>query len=295
MTEHTPVATVELNLDELKGHVGRRAESTDVVTAAPANLLRLAFGRPEHEFRDGDVLPPGWQILYFLPRYRQEELRPDGTPIDAGIVPSMPLPRRMFAGDRFRFVAPIHIGETLRRETELTDISIKTGATGTLVFATTVNRISGPHGLAVEEERRTVFREEVRPGEQNQAPRREAAPTDTPWRRTVRPDSVLLFRFSALTFNSHRIHYDRPWAMQTEGYPGLVVHGPLTSTLLIDFARDHSRARTLRTYTTQARAPLFDTAPFELRGRPTTDGGGTELWVVTPEGTVAMSARVEFG
>ena len=108
------------------------------------------------------------------------------------------------------------------------------------------------------------------------------------------PDPVVLFRFSALTFNSHRIHYDRPWAMEIEGYPGLVVHGPLTSTLLIDFARDQHPGRVFLTYTTQARAPLFDTAPFELRGRPTPDGRGCELWAVTPEGTVAMSAQAEL-
>ena len=106
------------------------------------------------------------------------------------------------------------------------------------------------------------------------------------------PDPVLLFRFSALTFNSHRIHYDRPWAMEREGYTGLVVHGPLTSTLLIDFARDHNPGRVFTGYET--RAPLFDTAPFELRGRPTADGRGAEMWAVTPEGTVAMSARAEL-
>jgi 3-methylfumaryl-CoA hydratase len=105
---------------------------------------------------------------------------------------------------------------------------------------------------------------------------------------------VLLFRFSALTFNSHRIHYDRPWAVEREGYPALVVHGPLTSTLLIDFARDHTRGRALATYETQARAPLFDTAAFELRGRPSADGRAVELWAVTPDGTVAMSARAEL-
>ena len=115
-----------------------------------------------------------------------------------------------------------------------------------------------------------------------------------PWRRRIAPDPVLLFRFSALTFNSHRIHYDRPWAMEREGYPALVVHGPLTSTLLIDFARDHARGRAFAGYETQARAPLFDSAPFELRGRPTADGRGAELWAVTPEGTVAMSARAEL-
>jgi 3-methylfumaryl-CoA hydratase len=156
-----------------------------------------------------------------------------------------------------------------------------------------VSRISGPDGLAVEDERRTVFREEVKAGETNQAPRREAAPSDVPWRRVVTPDPILLFRFSALTFNSHRIHYDRRWAMETEGYPALVVHGPLTATLLTDFARDQSPGRSLRSVTTQARAPLFEGAPFELRGRPTPSG--SELWAVTPQGTVAMSAQVELG
>lgn len=105
---------------------------------------------------------------------------------------------------------------------------------------------------------------------------------------------MLLFRFSALTFNSHRIHYDRPWAVEREGYAGLVVHGPLTSTLLIDFARDHAGGRAVVAYEAQARAPLFDTAPFELRGHPAGDGGAAELWAVTPEGTVAMSARADF-
>jgi 3-methylfumaryl-CoA hydratase len=288
------MAKTELDLDSLRAHVGRRQESTDVVTAAPANLLRLTFGRGEPELRVGDALPPGWHILYFLPRFGPDELRPDGSPRDAGVVPPMPLPRRMFAGERFRFHRPIRVGETLRRETELADISAKPGGTGTLVFATVVNRVFGPQGLAVEEERRTVFREQVKPGERNQAPRREPSPTDVTWRRRLEPDPVLLFRFSALTFNSHRIHYDRSWAVDVEGYPDLVVHGPLTSTLLIDFARDSNPGRMFRAYTTQARAPLFVGAPLELRGRPLPDGRGCELWAVTPEGTVAMSAQAEL-
>ncbi len=281
-------------LEDLKAYVGRREATADIVTAAPANLLRLAFGRNEPELRPGDLLPPGWQCLYFLPRFGPDALRPDGSPLDTGVIPPMPLPRRMFAGERFRFHRPLRIGDTVRRETELADIATKTGGTGTLVFATMVQRIFTSEGLAIEEERRTVFREEVKSGERNQAPRRETAPADVPWRRTIAPDPVLLFRFSALTFNSHRIHYDRPWAMEREGYTGLVVHGPLTSTLLIDFARDHNPGRVLQTYEAQARAPLFDTAAFELRGRPTADGRGAELWAVTPEGTVAMSARAEL-
>jgi 3-methylfumaryl-CoA hydratase len=257
-------------------------------------LLRLAFGRPEPEFKVGDALPPAWLPLYFLPRHGPGDLRLDGTPMETGVVPPMPLPRRMFAGEQLRFRRPVRIGETLHRETELTDVSVKRGSTGTLVFATVINRFNGPDGLAVEDERRTVFREEIKAGEGNQAPRREEVPVDVPWRRTVTPDPIVLFRYSALTFNSHRIHYDRKWAMETEGYPGLVVHGPFTTTFLIDFARDSNPGRTIAGYTTQARAPLFDTAPFELRGRPTADGRGAELWAVTPAGTVAMSAQVEF-
>ena len=288
------MTTTALSIDELKTHIGRRLAATDVIHAGPANLLRQALGRADAELRPGDALPPAWIGLYFLPRLGPDELRPDGSPRDAGVVPAMPLPRRMFAGESVRFHRPLRIGDAVRRETELADLSVKHGGTGTLVFATVTSRVFGPDGLALEEERRTVFREEAKPGEGNRAPRREAAPADVPWRRAVTPDPVLLFRYSALTFNSHRIHYDRAWAMETEGYPGLVVHGPLTTTLLIDFARDCNPGRALRSYTTQARAPLFDMAPFELRGRPTADGRGAQLWAVTPEGTIAMSADVEL-
>ena len=295
-----------LNLDDLKRHVGRKETSTDVVTAAQANLLRLTFGRPEPELADGDALPPGWHVIYFTPRVATSELRPDGTPARSGVTPDMPLPRRMFAGQAFRFHRPLRIGQALRQETELTDIALKTGGTGTMVFTTVVSRIYGPDGLAVEDERRIVYREEVKAGERNQAPRREPAPTDAPWRRTVTAEPIVLFRFSALTFNSHKIHYDRQWATETEGYPALVVHGPFTQTLLIDFARDHAEGRAFKSFTTQARAPLFEGVSFELRGRPRAIGhggptakdpqtpSGCDLWAVTPEGTVAMSAQAEF-
>ena len=286
------MATSALSIDDLRSHIGRRLTATDVLHPGPANLLRLAFARSEPELVAGDPLPPAWLALYFLPRYAPDELRPDGSPRDAGVVPAMPLPRRMFAGESVRFHRPLRIGDAVRRETELADISVKSGGTGTLVFATVASRVFGPDGLALEEERRTVFREEAKAGQGNQAPRRDAPPTGVPWLRRIAPDAVLLFRFSALTFNSHRIHYDRRWAMETEGYPGLVVHGPLTTALLLDFARDSNPGRTVRAYTTQARAPLFDNASFELVGRPTGDGRGAELWAVTPEGTIAMSAEI---
>jgi 3-methylfumaryl-CoA hydratase len=285
--------TSALALDDLRSHIGRTQAATDVLHPGPANLLRLALGRAEPEYREGDPLPPAWLALYFLPRVAADALGPDGSPHDVGVVPAVPLPRRMFAGERVRVHRDLRIGETVRRETRLADVTLKHGGTGTLVFATVTSAVFGAGGLAIEDERRTVFRDEVKPGERNQAPRREPAPTDAPWRRRVTPDPILLFRYSALTFNSHRIHYDRAWATQVEGYPGLVVHGPLTTTLLLDFARDQNPGRRIVGYTTQARAPLFDDAPFELCGRP---AGETrcELWAVTPGGTVAMSAEVEL-
>src|SRR5262247_2506931 len=128
------MATTEIDLDALKQHVGRRQVTTDVVTATPANLLRLTLDRREPELADGDVLPPGWHILYFLPRFRPDQLRADGAPASSGVVPAMPFPRRMFAGQTFRFHKPLRIGQTLKQEIELTDISVKSGGTGTLVF-----------------------------------------------------------------------------------------------------------------------------------------------------------------
>jgi 3-methylfumaryl-CoA hydratase len=217
--------TSALALDDLRSHIGRSQVATDVLLhPGPANSLRLALGQAEPEYREGDPLPAAWLALYFLPGVPTDALRPDGSARDTGVVPAVPLPRRMFAGERVRFHCDLRIGESVRRETRLADITLKSGGTGTLVFATVTSSVLGAGGVAVEEERRTVFRDEVKPGERNQAPRRESAPTDVPWRRPVTPDPVLLFRYSALTFNSHRIHYDRAWAMEVEGYPDDAAH-----------------------------------------------------------------------
>jgi 3-methylfumaryl-CoA hydratase len=265
-----------VGLDDLKAHVGRRESADDIVTAAPANLLRLTFGRDEPELGPGDQLPPGWQCLYFLPRSPR---RAAATARSTPGIPPMPLPRRMFAGERFRFHRPLRIGETIRRETELADISTKTGGTGTLVFATVVQRIFTADGLAIEEERRTVFREEVRAGERNQAPRRQPAPDDVPWRRRIPPDPVLLFRFSALV-QQHRITTigPGPWSGRAtrSGRPVTHLHA------LIDFARDHTRGRPPTYETRPARLLRHRRLPGRAAARP--DGGAVELWAVTPDG-----------
>ena len=278
----------------LRKHIGACISDEDVATEAPLKAIIATFDRPEPAPRPGEAVLPGWHIGYFLPMSRQSKLAADGLPTGTGVLPKVPLPRRMYAGNRVTFHAPILVGDALSRETELTDLQVREGSTGVLIVTTQTRRISTPRGLAVVEESDTVFREAVKPGAKSGIPKRDEVPAGLPWRQTFRPDPVVLFRFSALTFNPHRIHYDRPYAMETEGYPGLVVHGPFTQMCLTNFVRDHNPGRTLRTFSMRARAPLFDDAPFELVGRPTEGGRACEAWAVTPGGTIAMQATATF-
>ena len=279
---------------DLQQYIGRKQQDRDVVTAYPVKALIAALDRGDPVPDEGDAVPPGWHGLYFLGTPRPEFLRPDGLATETGVVPPLPIPRRMFAGQRITFHRPLKIGDHLVRESELTDLTLKEGGTGRLVFATQTIRISGPEGLCLEEESDTVFREAVPEGADNPVPRHEPAPTVCPWAQSIEVDTVMLFRYSALTFNGHRIHYDRTYATEVEGYPGLVVHGPLLLTFLINFARENVPGREITGFHMRARAPLFDTAPVRLVGRPGKDGGTAELWAVTPEGTVAMSAGVSL-
>ncbi len=171
---------------------------------------------------------------------------------------------------------------------------MRQGSTGSLIFTTQVRRISTPRGLALVEEYDTAFREDVKAGETSGIPKRDEPAAGLPWTRTIHINEVSLFRFSAITFNPHRIHYDRPYAMGVEGYPGLVVHGPYSQHCLIDFVRDHNPGRLLKTFFMRARAPLFETEPFTLVGRPAEGGNGCEVWAVTPSGTIAMQVTVGF-
>jgi len=283
-----------VDIDGLRKHIGRTKVDHDVATATQAAALCLVFGRPQDAPGASDILQPGWHWAYFWAMSPREGLGLDGLPTADAVMPPMPFPRRMFAGSTLTFHQPIRLGEKIRRETELSDLTHRAGASGELIFATTTMRIYGEAGLAMVDERHGVFRQEVPAGAKTVPPKREAPPEGLPWKREVSVDVVTLFRYSAVTFNPHRIHYDRPYATGVEGYPGLVVHGPFSQQCLIDFARDHNPGRVLRRFEMRARAPLFDTAPFTLAGRPGPEGE-CELWALTPEGTIAMSATARFG
>jgi 3-methylfumaryl-CoA hydratase len=274
--------------DAVQEWVGRTETRTDTIDARPATLLSATLDRDDPPLRTGDLLPPLWHWLYFLPSYRHDEAGPDGHAKRGGFLPPVPLPRRMWAGSRLEWSAPLRIGEPVRRVSRIVSITNKRGASGELVFVVVRHELSTAAGLALAEEHDIVYRDLSTSG----AVPATKAPEEARWRRRIVPDDVLLFRYSALTFNSHRIHYDRRYVTEVEGYPGLVVHGPLLATLLVDLLRRHGVGETLRRFEFRARRPLFDTAPFDVCGLPAADGRAVSLWAQDIEGALAMQASV---
>jgi 3-methylfumaryl-CoA hydratase len=280
------------DIDRLRSWIGRSEVTDDTVTTVPVKALSATLDRDDPSPRPGDALPPLWHWLYFLPLHRESELGEDGHAKRGGFLPPVPLPRRMWAGGRFVFHQPLRVGEVIRRTSIVADVTHKQGRTGPLVFVRVRHEIAGENGLAVVEEQDIVYREAAGPNEAAAAPRR--APDGAVWRRDIEPDAVLLFRYSALTFNGHRIHYDHPFVTKVEGYPGLIVHGPLIATLLVDLLRRNVEAGMTR-FAFRAVRPLFDTARFAVCGVPEGDGKAAKVWAQDAEGLLAMEADAEFG
>ncbi|MDR5752409.1 MULTISPECIES: MaoC family dehydratase N-terminal domain-containing protein [unclassified Caballeronia] len=269
--------------------VGSSHESVDSITEAPVRLMRATLDAADTDALPPE-LPPLWHWLYFLPGERQSGIGRDGHPRRGGFLPPVTLPRRMWAGGRLQFLRPLVVGEAVRRVSTIERIQSKFGRSGQLVFVTVLHEIGDTKGVAIREEQNIVYRDP--PAPDAPAPEPLAAPTDEQFGRVVTPDPVLLMRYSALTFNSHRIHYDRPYAMQDEGYPGLVVHGPLLATLLMEELRSAHPERTVRSFEFKAVSPLFDTAPFTVNGK--LESSTAHLWARGPQGQLAMQASAEI-
>ena len=278
----------KIDIDRLAQWKGRQEIVDDIATHAPVAALTATLDRDDLA-KSGDALPPLWHWLYFLPHARQSQIGADGHPKRGGFMPPVELPRRMWAGGRLRFGAPLRVGDSIRRTSTIADVSAKHGRTGSLVFVLVKHEIESSSGGRISEEQDIVFRD--MPSRGDAPPLQKAAPLDAAWRRDIAPDPVLLFRFSALTFNGHRIHYDRSYATEAEFYPGLVVHGPLIATLLADLAR-RNNDRALSSFDFRAVSPLFDTAPFAVCGAPT--DGGARLWAQNSSGGLAMEAEARF-
>jgi 3-methylfumaryl-CoA hydratase len=279
----------QLDVDHLRSWIGKQETLHDQVTRFPIAALSATLDRDDPPPQQGDPLPPLWHWLYFLPTARQSILGPDGHPARGGFLPPVPLPRRMWAGGRFTFHQPLRVDEFMTRTSTVQDVTVKHGRNGALCFVLVKHEIHGQNGLALVEEHDIVYRDNPHPNEAPATPR--PTRTDDLWKREIHPTDPLLFRYSALTFNSHRIHYDRRYVTETEGYPGLIVHGPLIATLLLDLLR-HNTAQPLTAFRFRAVSPLFDIAPFSVHGVP--DDRGAALWARNPNGHLAMEAEATF-
>ena len=279
-------------LEHLRGWVGRSERRSDTITAAPLAGLAATLDRVDDpEVMPGAELPPLAHWLYFLPQVAQREIGADGHPKRGGFLPPVPLPRRMWAGGRLQFERPLRVGDEIERRSTITQVDAKHGRSGALVFVTVRHEIADARGVAIIEEHDIVYRDHPQPGAPTPAPVHAASDED--FSRAVVPDPVLLFRYSALTFNGHRIHYDRSYVTEVEGYPGLIVHGPLIATLLVDLVRRELPEARLRAFAFKAASPLFDIHPFAVCGKREADGA-VALWARNHEGQLAMQARAEL-
>lgn len=272
--------------------IGSKEVREEIISEFPARGAAATLDLDGEQMTQGSPLPPLWHWFYFLPTAPRSQIDRDGHPKRGGFFPPVTLPRRMFAGARTKFLQPITIGEPAVREGEVLNVAEKSGKAGQLVFVTVRYRIKQDGEVRVEEEQDIVYKE---PGRPIPAPEPLDSMPEVPagaWVKDVTPDTVLLFRFSALTFNAHRIHYDRPYALQEEGYPGLVVHGPLTAVMLAWLTLESSGKRIAK-FSFQGRAPLFDLHPFRLIGQPV--GDAVALEARGPDGNIAMQATAELG
>lgn len=276
------------DLATLRQWIGRTESTTEAISAQTCNRLGHTLGR-DTPLADGDVLPPLWHFAAHVVSVPLDRLGPDGHPERGDFLPPVALPRRMWVGGRLAFHGDLEIGESVTKTSTITDIDMKVGRTGSLCFVTVQHDLTVRGDARVSEQQELVFRDDPDPSTPTPEPR--PARVDHEFGRVITPSEVMLFRYSALTFNAHRIHYDRDYARTVEGYPDLVVHGPLTATLLADLAVGQT-GRRLATFSFRALSPLFDTDPFHIAGA--CDGDSLELWAATSTGGLAMSASAEF-
>jgi 3-methylfumaryl-CoA hydratase len=282
----------EASLATLQDWIGRTETLADEITAAPVRALSATLDRDDPLPQSGTSLPPLWHWLYFLPTYRAAEIGPDGHAKRGGFLPPVPLPRRMWAGGRLQWdnANPLRVGDAVRRISRIASVTHKSGRSGDLVFVTVFHEVHNATGLSLTEEHDIVYRAAALPGEAPPAPM--PAEGNAVWQRERTPDEVLLFRYSALTFNGHRIHYDRRYVTEVEGYPGLIVHGPLIATLLVDLVRRNAPGAALRRFEFKALRPAFDGRAMRVNGRP--EANNVALWAQDHEGWLTMKASAEI-
>ncbi|HEX6003567.1 MAG TPA: MaoC family dehydratase N-terminal domain-containing protein [Burkholderiales bacterium] len=281
----------EQTLEKLKDWIGEKETAVDYITIPAVHRLAATLDRDDAIPRAGDPLPVGWHAILFPRVVRHSQIGPDGHPQRGDFLPPVPLPRRMFAGKRTTFLGELRVGDEVNRVSTIHDVTIKQGRSGQMVFVTVRTDIASPRGLAITEDQDIVYRAEPDPSAPPPPP--QPAPENAVWRNIVTPDPVMLFRYSALTFNGHRIHYDWRYVTGTEGYPDLIMNGGLTTLLTYELARAHA-ATPIRYMSSRNVRALFVNRPIHFGAEPAADGKSAKLWAADPDGALALTAEAQF-
>jgi 3-methylfumaryl-CoA hydratase len=279
-------------LESFKRYIGKSETATDVVTASVMLKFAATLGLEKAPMDKGEPVPPGWHGGFFPPSHRPAQMREDGQASGGGLIPAIPLPRRRIGGTRMTFHDPLRVGDEIKKVTEIADMQIDDGPNGAMVTIIEKSSISSNRGLAIVEERDMVFLSEARA---DVAPKATpAVPAEAKWKQVFEPKTALLFRFSAIRFNSHRIHYDRDYVTKVEKLPGLVVQTSLICQLLIEMCRREMASQPLTYFGFQTARQTYDTGNFTIAGTPSADGREAALWALDANGNVSMTATAKF-
>jgi 3-methylfumaryl-CoA hydratase len=281
------------SLETFKSYIGKNETATDVVTPSMIVKFAATLGLENPPLEKGSPIPPGWYGGLFPAAHRPDKMRTDGQASGGGITPPIPLPRRRIGGTRVAFKEPLRVGDEVTRKTEIADIQIDDGQSGAMVTVIERNSLSTNHGLCVVEERDMCMLSEQRA---DAAPKTTpAVPGEAKWHQTIEPNTPLLFRFSAIRFNSHRIHYDRDYVTKVEKLPGLVVQSSLISQLLIEMCRRELPSRRMANFDFQNLRSIYDSGgKFTIAGAPSANGNAAALWALDGEGKLSMRATATF-
>jgi 3-methylfumaryl-CoA hydratase len=283
--------TEKLDLDHLRQWIGRASEASDIVTAQLVKGLRATLFQEIGEPKPGDAAPFTAHWCLAQPVFPMSQLGPDGHPARGGFLPPVPLPRRMWAGGELEFFDTLRVGDAAKRASRIADVTMKTGSTGTLCFVSVEHLVTTARGTAIRERQDIVYRDVS--GAPQAAPAKPAAPPPAAQHRESHmADPVLLFRYSALTFNGHRIHYDRDYVTKVEGYPGLIFHGPLQATFMVELAAKLHGGKPPKKFSYRGLQPLFEGSEFSINAN-TTDAG-MELWTANSAGQPTMKGTATW-
>ena len=280
--------TEKLDLDHLRQWIGRSTEESDIVTAQLVKGLRATLFQDVGEPKAGDAAPFTVHWCLAPAVFPMSMLGGDGHPTRGGFLPPVPLPRRMWAGGELEFIDALRVGDEPKRVSRISDVTVKSGSTGTLCFVAVEHVVTTPRGVAIRERQDIVYRDM---GGASAAPKAPPPPPVAKHRETHTADPVLLFRYSALTFNGHRIHYDRDYVTKVEGYPGLIFHGPMQAAFIVELAAKLRGGTPPKKLSYRGVQPLFE-GEFSVNAND--NGASMELWTANSERQPTMKGMATW-